>query len=118
MKKTIFLAALGLLGVMVSMAVAQDTYYGEKINDKGAISVEQLVKNMAGKEEMQAKIEGVVLEVCQVKGCWMTIEKGDGTKMRVTFKDYGFFVPKDISGKKVVMAGVARTTTTSVDELR
>jgi hypothetical protein len=38
--------------------------------------------------------------------------------MRVTFKDYGFFMPKDISGKSVVIDGYAYIETTSVDILR
>ncbi len=38
--------------------------------------------------------------------------------MRVTFKDYGFFVPKDIAGKTVVVEGVAQKKTTPVSELR
>ncbi len=48
----------------------------------------------------------------------MTLEKGDGTTMRVTFTDYGFFVPKDIDGKTVIIQGRAKINTTSVDELR
>ena len=34
------------------------------------------------------------------------------------FKDYGFFVPKNISGKKVVLDGRVRIDTTSVAQLR
>lgn len=48
----------------------------------------------------------------------MTIDKGDGSSMRVSFKDYGFFVPKDISGKTVIVEGKATVTTTTVEELR
>jgi hypothetical protein len=38
--------------------------------------------------------------------------------MRVTFKDYAFFMPKDLSGKRVVVDGFARVETTSVEVLR
>jgi hypothetical protein len=60
----------------------------------------------------------VVESVCQVKGCWMKLKMENGQTMRVTFKDYGFFVPKDIAGKTIVFEGNATTKTTSVDELR
>jgi hypothetical protein len=43
---------------------------------------------------------------------------GDGEEMRVTFKDYGFFVPLDAAGKTVIMEGKAYYDTTSVDMLR
>ncbi|HEX5001941.1 MAG TPA: DUF4920 domain-containing protein [Bacteroidia bacterium] len=92
--------------------------YGEKITDKGAIPVTELAKKMDGQNELAIKVEGVVLEVCQVKGCWMTLDLGNGEKMRVTFKDYGFFMPKNISGKTVVIEGIASLSTTSVEELK
>ena len=38
--------------------------------------------------------------------------------MRVTFKDYAFFMPKDLSGKHVVIDGFAFVEVTSVDDLR
>ena len=101
-------------------AVAQDnvSYHGRKIMDKGAIPATQLASKMDGKDKMPAKVEGTVESVCKVKGCWMKVKTGDGQTMRVTFKDYGFFVPKDIVGKTVVVQGTAETTVTPVDELR
>jgi len=36
----------------------------------------------------------------------------------VKFKDYGFFVPKDIAGQEVIMEGKAYREVTAVDELR
>ena len=36
----------------------------------------------------------------------------------VKFKDYGFFVPKDISGKEVVLEGVAKSELLSEDEAK
>ncbi|RYF70605.1 MAG: DUF4920 domain-containing protein, partial [Cytophagaceae bacterium] len=70
------------------------------------------------KKEMPAKVEGTVESVCKVKGCWMKVNTTDGQTMRVSFKDYGFFVPKDIVGKTVVMQGTAVQSVTPVDELR
>ena len=45
-----------------------------------------------------------VSQVCQKKGCFFIAQDG-GTMLRVSFKDYGFFVPTDISGRRVTMAG-------------
>lgn len=69
-------------------------------------------------DSLRLTISGTVEEVCQAKGCWMTIAGEDGKEMKVTFKDYGFFVPKDLSGKAVVMHGVAYVQDTPVAELR
>lgn len=38
--------------------------------------------------------------------------------MRVSFKDYDFFVPKDIEGKTVVFEGKAFSRVTPVKELK
>ncbi len=51
------------------------------------------------------KTEGVVSAVCQGSGCWMTLKSGD-TSVRVTFKNYGFFVPIDSAGATAVLEGV------------
>lgn len=51
-------------------------------------------------------VEGAVAAVCQAKGCWMTIAGDKATaRARVTFKEYAFFVPKDVKGKKVKVMG-------------
>lgn len=94
--------------------------FGNKIDDAGAIPVENLVA-MASEGNIPSeniKITGKVDEVCQAKGCWLSMVKPDGSKMRVTFKDYAFFVPKDCSGKTAVMEGRAFMDTTSVEDLQ
>lgn len=69
-------------------------------------------------DTVSTTIRGTVDEVCQAKGCWMTIAAGDDAEMMVKFKDYGFFMPKDISGREVIMNGIAFYEVTPVDELR
>ena len=46
------------------------------------------------------------------------LDLGDGKEMRVTFKDYEFFVPKDAAGSLAIVEGVASMDTTSVEELK
>ena len=92
--------------------------FGEKIKANGAISTTELVQKTAEKPSVEAKVSGVVESVCQVKGCWMKVKMDNGQTMRVTFKDYGFFVPKDIAGKTILFEGNAKTKTTSIEELR
>lgn len=81
--------------------------------DYGAVA-EKLAATPA--DTLQLTMQGKVNDVCQKKGCWMTIDGED--EMMVKFKDYGFFMPLDISGREVVMHGKAYYQTTPVDELR
>lgn len=51
------------------------------------------------------RVTAKVAEVCQKKGCWMMLTDGN-VSMRITFKDYGFFMPKDIAGKTIIAEGL------------
>ncbi|GAB2767221.1 hypothetical protein GCM10027275_06890 [Rhabdobacter roseus] len=98
---------------LASYASAQE-HFGKKINDKKAIAAAELPDKMGSKEKMDTKVTGTVESVCQAKGCWMKMKLDNGETMRVTFKDYGFFVPKDIVGKTVVAEGLAQKSVISV----
>ncbi len=113
--KNLFAVALCL--ALAFQAQAQEKF-GKKINEKSAIEASQLPVKMGDKETLNTKVTGTVESVCQAKGCWMKVKMDNGETMRVTFKDYGFFVPKDIAGKTVVVEGVAQKKTTPVSELR
>lgn len=106
-----------LIVFTASLARAQE-HFGKQIDDRKAIAATALPAKMDGKNEMQAKVTGTVESVCQVKGCWMKVNLDNGETMRVMFKDYGFFVPKDITGKTVVMEGEAKKTTVPVEHLK
>ena len=45
-----------------------------------------------------------IAKVCQKKGCFFVATEGALTA-RVSFKDYGFFIPTDSGGKDVVLQG-------------
>ncbi len=98
-------------------------HFGAMIDAKNAIAYDDLLKKVTDLkkgESVNAKVLGKVESVCQVKGCWMNIvsEKPATPSMFVKFKDYAFFMPKDLSGKKVVMDGKAFYQETSIEELR
>jgi hypothetical protein len=101
-------------------AAEESKHFGETITAEDAMSYAELYQKMGEADSIPAKVTATVEAVCQVKGCWMDIaaESETGEPMRVRFKDYGFFVPKDIGGRKVVMEGYAYREVTSVDELR
>lgn len=106
--KNTYLIVIALLTFLSCSAQKKQDYqsFGAKIDDKKTISIKKLV-NAAKSENKPFKIRGTVKDVCQMKGCWMTLENGNGIPVRVRFKDYAFFVPKDIHGQEVVVKGVA-----------
>jgi hypothetical protein len=92
--------------------------FGEGVTAGNLKPVSSIPSVMADKTVADMKITGEVLEVCKKKGCWMTLKTTDGEPMRVTFKDYAFFMPKDIVGKTVALDGVAKKQTISKAQLQ
>lgn len=101
-------------------AAAKGQSFGAAFSPDGGISAGEMAKKMEGRDSMELIVEGTVREVCQAKGCWMVVgsEENGEEPVMVRFKDYGFFVPKDIAGRKVVMEGWAFREVTPVEELR
>jgi hypothetical protein len=94
--------------------------FGEKITADNAISRNELAekyKHLKIGDSIAVKFTSEVKEVCQNKGCWMKMDMGEEEAM-VRFKDYGFFMPKDIAGQEVIVEGYAFVSETSVEDQR
>jgi hypothetical protein len=101
------------------MAVQYQSF-GSKINDNEVLTAAEMAekyKNLTPGDTVNVKFASTVKEVCQKKGCWMNLEMGEAETM-VRFKDYGFFMPKDIAGQEVIVAGKAYVEEMSVEDQR
>ena len=98
--------ALFLIVFGCSAATEKFITHGEGITSENTLSVDEFLSRVDDRENT-FKVRGTIEEVCQMKGCWVTLENDRGVNVRVTFKDYGFFVPKDISGREVIIEGIA-----------
>ncbi|SIQ32870.1 protein of unknown function [Chryseobacterium sp. RU37D] len=101
-------------------ALVGDSYGGgvTSIVESKAISVEKLSKKLKkeNKKVENVAVKGKVTDVCEKKGCWLTIQTEDNSQFFVKMKDYAFFVPTALKGKTVVLDGTAERKVTSVDE--
>jgi hypothetical protein len=80
--------------------------YGVLAQKGDPIKVTELENNLQ-ENKFSGKITGKVAEVCQAEGCWIRLQKADGTTLLVKAKDHAFVMPKDIVGKMVVAEGDA-----------
>jgi hypothetical protein len=117
-KKAAYYSILFLFVFVGYQAFAQDQFYGDKISPEGAIPASELVAKIKSSDSIQVKVEGNVLASCKAKGCWMDMDLGNNQSMKVTFRDYGFFVPKGMSNQKVIVEGVAKKEVISVATLK
>ena len=102
----------------VTVEMAKYGADSEADNAIAASNVLAELNKVEGVDSVKTKLVGVIEKVCQVKGCWMTMKVNDEQSMHVSFKDYGFFVPKDIDGKQCVIDGYAYMESMSVEELK
>ncbi len=106
---------------MTEEAVASNYQsFGEQIDDQNVASKEEMIekyKNLQVGDTVAVKFTSKVNSVCQAKGCWMRLDLGDAESF-VKFKDYGFFMPKDIAGQEVIVEGKAFVEETSVEDLK
>jgi len=101
--------------------VPQDTVagvYGADVIESNITNATEMVSLVEENGTFEGKIIGEIAEVCSSKGCWLTMELPNGKSMRVTFKDYDFFVPKNSQGFPVILEGVATLTETDVKTQR
>jgi len=108
------------VGPPAGNALVGDTYGGEVSSsvESKAITVDKLSKQLKkdNKKVENVAIKGKVTDVCDKKGCWLTIQTEDNSKFFVKMKDYAFFVPTALKGKNVVLEGSAERKVTSVNE--
>ncbi|WGK63759.1 DUF4920 domain-containing protein [Croceiramulus getboli] len=77
----------------------------------------EVYQQLTTQDTVEVIFKSAITDVCQAKGCWMKVPVGQDTAM-VRFKDYGFFVPLNSSGKEVTLKGKAFIAEVPVDELK
>lgn len=97
--------------VLAGAPVSEGMIYGQS-------ELDQVFSDLKPGDSLNTRFEAEVAEVCQNKGCWMRVNLPNNETVMVRFKDYGFFVPKDISGKKVIVEGKAFISEVDEDERR
>lgn len=70
-----------------------------------SLPLPDVLDDAAAYVDADIQVTAKVKQVCQKKGCFLVAQAGPHV-VRVSFKDYGFFVPTDISGRTVTLHGV------------
>ena len=79
--------------------------FGAPLPETGTpVELGDLLANSAQYEGEDVLLTTPIAKECQKKGCFFVAQHGADT-VRVTFKDYEFFIPSDSGGKTVTLAG-------------
>ena len=117
--KTYCFICIAMLGIAPAAFGFQKAarHFGEAFTDAKVVALADVMSNVEKYSGKAVKVEGKIEGVCQERGCWLVV-MDDKSQMRVTFKGYSFFVPKDSAGKKVTLEGTVAKKTISEDHAR
>ena len=77
--------------------------FGSPLGKSPPANLADVLKSPDKFADQTVTVEGQVRSACTRKGCWMELSESPDASAagcRVTFKDYGFFVPIDSAGSK------------------
>ena len=86
---------------------AKGVVYGAAVSESGEAITANDLQAKLNNGVFEGQVTGKVKEVCKSMGCWITLEKADGTSLMVKSKEHGFFMPENLTGKTVVIEGTA-----------
>jgi hypothetical protein len=76
---------------------------------KKSITMDALAGAVDTYANKTVQVTGKVAAVCIKKGCWMALAgKKKHARARITFKDYGFFVPLNCKDSKATVEGTVQ----------
>ena len=78
--------------------------FGQQIDPKISKTIEDVIAQNSSHLGKEVTVTGRVEKLCLKKGCWLNLKSSKGP-VRVTFKDYGIFVPASFLNKQVMIKG-------------
>lgn len=109
------LAAVLALGLPLAAGAQDDLVRrGAPLGASPVVDLSEALRSVSDWAGRTVTVEGRVDRVCQMKGCWMElVPAGADRGVRVTFKDYAFFVPTDSRGAAARLEGAFEQNTFS-----
>jgi hypothetical protein len=96
-----------VLLVLVTLFVnAEDKKYGKDLTVTDKTEVSAIVETPAEFEGKTVLIEGTIVDVCEMRGCWIDIAAAEGyEKIRVKVDDGVIVFPMEAKGKTAMVEG-------------
>lgn len=101
----------------VKVTESYEVFGAEVSSWNESIALNELISDAEAFTNKEITLETEVAEVCEKKGCFFVANDGSNSA-RITFKDYGFFIPTDSKGKKVKLIGTFEVKTLSEDQTK
>lgn len=86
--------------------------FGAGVQLKKPMRLADAAKQLDKLKNKVIRLDGQIMDVCKKKGCWMVFRDGK-VQLRVKFKGYKFFVPRDAHKRRAIVQGVLSAKTIS-----
>ena len=108
MKRTATAILVHLL-LAPGIVLAAGSTYGERLTDVETVRIAELLRSPEKYVDQRVKVEGLVDDVCPMKGCWIDIlEEQSSQTVRFKVQDDVIVFPAEARGKQVVAEGILR----------
>lgn len=95
-----------LLSVGLSIAQTDDANLGAEITLTEKTKISDILADPEAYLDQTVLVEGEILDVCPMMGCWMEIKSNDGDgKIKVKVKDGEIVFPMEAKGKTALVEG-------------
>lgn len=102
-----------------TLAVGERKTFGDALTERALTPLADVIAKPGLYEDKTVLVEGSVRRACSRRGCWMELAPSEqGPACRVTFKDYGFFVPLDSAGAQARVQAVVQKATLRPRDVR
>lgn len=94
----------------------QEFEFSEEVKDKEYMLAQY--QDLKQGDTLSVAFYSDIQQVCQKKGCWMSLRLDEQQASFVKFRDYSFFAPMNSSGHKAIVNGKAFVSVIPMDELK
>lgn len=86
--------------------------FGAGVTQTKTVALADAAKRVKELHGRPIVVQGQLKDVCRKKGCWTILREGQ-QEVRVKFRDYSFFVPRDATGRVALVEGIVTEQTIS-----
>jgi hypothetical protein len=102
--KALWISLVAVCIAFPTFAKNEKTNYCSPITLKDQVALTDILSSPKDNVKKEILTSGTVKKVCEKKGCWLRLQAGE-KEVRVTFKDYGFFVPPTLLDQQILVQG-------------
>ena len=97
-------------------AAEEGTSFGDTFTISEAQPVDAVLAEMASFVDKTVRLEGTVVDVCEMRGCWLTLGAQNGEALRVKVRDGEMVFPMSARGLTAQVEGTITSHTISVED--